>query len=547
MKNIFSILFSCIALTAFAQGGNGDLPGGEVEVVATFEAQLAEVERLEVKPELPPLEDKVNSQTYNNLPTRNLEVNYPAPTIRPIAMKREKLPDAYAGYVKAGIGLPNAFMGELGYGKRFGKKFDLGINADFLSMSNSKKVDNQKFRNIGAEVDGTYYLKDGIAVEGNIGFSSDKLHYFGYNELDEFADSTFLDSDVAQRFNLFEIGAKVFNGQQTVGDFNYSAGIDLYRLSDLYATAESGFDLKLQATKYFAGEHPLDIVLRTDFTAYEDTTKQNLNNFYLEPSFTYVGEGFKIRGGVNIVSSEDEFFFFPDAEVLVNVIGSTLSAFVGADGSLQKQNFRNLTEYNPYLKSRIDLTNNKWQYYYGGVKGAVSFFEYRAEVGYKKNDNLAMYLPEFDMATKRYIQRFTPVFDTVNIVRIGGSLSAKPIKNLEVRGTVNQNIYTLQNLEKPWHLPAFEVNATLLYKALGDKVLFRGDLFIENGVPFLNADGVADNLNGLFDISLGAEYFITKNIGAFLQVNNLANNRRQRWQNYPTLGLNALVGVTARF
>jgi len=46
---------------------------------------------------------------------------------------------------------------------------------------------------------------------------------------------------------------------------------------------------------------------------------------------------------------------------------------------------------------------------------------------------------------------------------------------------------------------------------------------------------------------LGAEYFFSKNIGAFLQVNNLANNRRQRWQNYPTLGLNALVGVTARF
>ena len=43
------------------------------------------------------------------------------------------------------------------------------------------------------------------------------------------------------------------------------------------------------------------------------------------------------------------------------------------------------------------------------------------------------------------------------------------------------------------------------------------------------------------------QYFVTENIGAFLQVNNIANNRRQRWQNYPTLGLNALVGVTARF
>lgn len=545
MKKLSSALLGVLcALSLFAQD---ELPGGEVEVVKTFEAQLAETERVSVKPELPPVEDQTQSQSYEQLPTRSLEVNYPAPTIRPLSMKREKQGDAYSGFAKVGAGLPNAFLGEFGYGKRFGKNFDFAAKADFLSMNNSKNVENQKFFNLGAGVDGTYYLKNGLAIAGNVDYSNEKLHYFAYNELEAFADSTFLDTDVAQRFSLFEVGAKLFNGEQTVGDFNYSAGIDLYSLSDNFATSETGFDLKLQATKYFADKHPLEILLHTDFTSYEDTMQQSLNNFYLEPSFTFTGEVFKVRAGVNMVSSDDEFFFFPDAEVLVNVIPSVVTAFVGTDGSLQKQDFRTLTDYNPFLKSRILLSNNQWRYYYGGVKGAVSIFEYRGEVGFQQNNNLAMYLPEFDLLEKDFVQRFTPVYDTVDIVRIGGSLTVKPLKDLEVRGTINQNIYSLSNLEKPWHLPVFELNATLLYKALEGRARVRADLFIENGVPFLNEVGEADNLNGLFDISIGAEYDFTQQIGAFVQVNNLANNRRQRWQNYPTLGLNALVGVSARF
>ena len=63
----------------------------------------------------------------------------------------------------------------------------------------------------------------------------------------------------------------------------------------------------------------------------------------------------------------------------------------------------------------------------------------------------------------------------------------------------------------------------------------------------INDDGEADNLNGLFDLSLGAEYQATENIGIFFQLNNLANNRRQRWANYPTYGINILGGITARF
>jgi outer membrane receptor for ferrienterochelin and colicin len=82
---------------------------------------------------------------------------------------------------------------------------------------------------------------------------------------------------------------------------------------------------------------------------------------------------------------------------------------------------------------------------------------------------------------------------------------------------------------------------------LDQKLKIRGDLYLQNGVPVKSAGLESRNLNPLFDISAGAEYQLTDNIGLFARLNNLLDNRRQRWQHYPVLGMNGLVGLTARF
>ena len=119
-------------------------------------------------------------------------------------------------------------------------------------------------------------------------------------------------------------------------------------------------------------------------------------------------------------------------------------------------------------------------------------------------------------------------------------------------GAVSQSFFSLDREEKPWHLPAFNVNVGARYTTTLDakketKLILRGDFFLENGVPYRDDDGNAQSLNGLFDISLGADFFFTKNIGGFVQVNNLANNKRERWHRYPTFGINAMLGIVARF
>lgn len=543
-KTAYIFFFSALFCgTVAAQGG---LPTETVDVIKNFDARLADAVRVQLKPELPALDTTTKRQAYN-ITAKTLRVEYLPPKIRPLSMKGDDVPKGYKGFARLGAGLPGAFYGEGSYHVFANKQFDMGINLLHHSANNSNKVENQRFSNNHAGLDATYFFEQGFAINGKLGYTRDVVHFYGYNDLNEELDTTrfsFEPEDIRQRFSIFDVSAKLFNGERTAADFNYNVGFDLYNLQDSYSARENGFDLRLEATKWFNEQNDLRVGLRTDFTSYRDTAKQSLNNFYLTPSFTIHGERFKVKLGAVVASHEDEFSFFPDIEAGANIVEGVVGIFVGAEGSLQKNTFRSLSTYNPFISSRIEVANTKYYHFYGGLKGEVSGVGYNAQVGYKSADDMALFLLN---GQNDSIARFDVLYDTVNIVNIKVAVSAPLFKGFELLGSVSQNIYSPKNEEKAWHLPALTVNVGAKYRTDDNKLMVKGDFFLENGVPYLDSNGEAQNLNALFDISLGAEYYISKNFGLFMQLNNLANNKRQRWQRYPVYGLNALFGITARF
>ena len=112
---------------------------------------------------------------------------------------------------------------------------------------------------------------------------------------------------------------------------------------------------------------------------------------------------------------------------------------------------------------------------------------------------------------------------------------------------VQTNIYSPQTQEKAWHLPGLDVNIGATYVTMEGKLTLKANFFAQNGVPYKNAEGNAENLNALYDLSAGAEYLFTEQIGFFIQVNNMLDNKRERWNHYPIYGLNGFAGVSARF
>jgi hypothetical protein len=562
-KSISHTVLFCFATMAaipgFSQTGN--LPVERVEVVKIFEAKLAESEKVHLIPELPKADSIIKKQNYS-VPTKSLTMVYPAPRIRPVSYKTgEEIPEVYKAFGRLGAGLPESILGEGAYRtivKPSDKTaYDVGLNVYHHSADFSDgDVENQRFGLTKIEGNGTYYFQQGFATSAKIGYQSDRVHYYGYstdkfnNNLDVPAES------VKQNFGTFDLGLQFFNGKVTQGDFDYRASLDYYNHADDYASRENGLDFGLGATKWFKNRHSLDFGLQTDFTWYNDTmvNSQTLHNYTLPLAFTYHGKTFKVKLGGKVISHDDEYFPFPDLEAMLNLTGNELAIYIGVNGDLKKNTFRSLSDYNPYIHTRLPsntLRNTKYFRVYAGVKGNMKLFEYTVEASYKPTNDLPLYRHKFRTADKQDIRYdFDVVYDDVDIINISGSIKATPIKGLELTGTLSQNIYDTRSEAKAWHLPSLEANIQALYVTKNNKLRGKAQLFIENGVPS-NDDRAGENrwnnLNSLIDLNLGAEYWFGKHFGAFIEGNNLFNNKRQRWRYYPTYGINALAGVTFRF
>ncbi|HXL55483.1 MAG TPA: hypothetical protein VN958_04450, partial [Chitinophagaceae bacterium] len=49
------------------------------------------------------------------------------------------------------------------------------------------------------------------------------------------------------------------------------------------------------------------------------------------------------------------------------------------------------------------------------------------------------------------------------------------------------------------------------------------------------------------DVNLGVEFTILPQLNGWVQVNNLFNNKYERWNQYPVLGFNVLAGIVYSF
>lgn len=541
MKNL-KYIYLCLVFGMYTFQATGQV-NEDITVKTKFEAKLKDAQKLELQPRFPDPDTSNMAMSYE-VASKLLNQKYDPPSIRPIAYKMDKLQKEYKGMAKLGAGTPSAVLGQLQYRGAVNRNFIAGIEVDHLN-GNNKKLDNQSFRETAGELQGTYYAKQGFQADASVGVDSRDYYYYAYNFIDTTQDLTVDKQDALQRYTKFDVGASIKNAERTVLDFNYGMGFDFYRLTDNYSSSEIGFKLNLKAQKWFKEKSYFNVDLETDLTRFEDTTIQNLHNFFIKPAFLFQGAVFNAKVGASLGVSEDVFFPFPDVTVSYEIL-DFLTVFAGADGTLYKNNLNNTSAYNPFINTTFNIQNTSIYNFYAGVKGSVGVVNYDAQVGVKQANDLALFLDNPDLENG-FRRTFEVLYDTATIFNINGTINTKEINGISFGGTVDLNTYSLAQAEKPWHLPTFSLNGFVTYTGLDNNLQVKADLFMENGIPYLNELGEADNLNALFDLSVGADYFFSDNIGVFLQLNNLANNKRIRWNGYENFGFNVIGGINARF
>ena len=538
-KHILFILFifSISGNVLFAQ--DDKLESESVEIVKKFEAQLAESDKLDINPSLPPVDSSNRFATYQ-INAQPLLIEYPAPDIKPIAMKSDDLAPVKRSFFKGGAGVPNMYYGELSHFGRIAERVDFGAGATYHRADNSSKNENQKFINTDVFLQGAYKIKDDAYLQSKVDFSERIDHFFGYDD-----EVISIPSDeVKQRFRTVNIGTSYISPENDIEKFNYGGNINLYTHGDRFDSREKGLAISGKVKKFLKREHPVALEILGDFSNLKDSTnlKQSLNTLTFRPTASFHAEKFKVLIGGNLVFHDSTFTALPIIEAIANVTGNKLVAFAGWKGNVVKNTYRSLTAYNPYLISNPNIFNSTYNDYYGGLKGKIKTVNYVAKAGYKTVNALPLFVQRMDDT-----KRFDVISDKAKIFYIEGTADVTLFKKLNVAAVVSKSFFDLETQQQPWHIPSFELNINANYTMLDDKLTLKADFFSANPVANISTEFEIEYLNTLLDLSIGAEYWVNETFGAWIDLNNLTSNKYERWKGYRTFGTNFMGGVVLKF
>lgn len=528
-----------------------DLPSGKVEVIKNYDAKLFDAEKLPLQGLLPNDDGIEKEYKYELNPLsrdKKMDIKYDAPNIRPVTMSAEKLPESYKGYLKLGSGYPASAFLEGAYSHTNQKSYFIDIFGKHYGIFSSPR-ESQVFSETSLGVSGTNYLEAGVAVNAHVGLDLNNYRFFGgYNE----GDTIFPGDPAKRKFTNIGAGLKIFNSKKNSNDIDFWAGFDIYGYKDNFAATERGFGLDIGATKWIAEKHNFTLQITNSLLAYGDTEKGKTNNVNIKPSFTFHGDVFKIKLGVNLVNSPEGFGFFPDLEASANIAGPSIMVFAGAAGDMYQNSFKRVSTLNPFVQTQFAEAavtqvgegpfNTKYYDFYGGIGGGFKSIKYRIKAGYKTNDNYALFIQQ---ATD--LRQFDILVDDVNIIYIGGELSATFFEKLTTSVNFLQQGASPRVQSKAYGIVPFQLGFNASWLTFEDKFRLKGDLNIASGSPYRNRFGSVGNGNPLFDLSLRGEYYFTEKFGAFLGLNNVASVKYQRWYRYPSYGFNVLGGISVRF
>jgi hypothetical protein len=225
--------------------------------------------------------------------------------------------------------------------------------------------------------------------------------------------------------------------------------------------------------------------------------------------------------------------------VAIDLLDDQFTVFAEIDGGVFNNSYLDIYKINPYLQlSQDKLTVRKYDASFGARGNIDNIFWYKTGVNFKKVDNfLSLYSIE-NYFSERYSKQ--------DIMTLFLKIGCKWNKNLDMKGDFK--FYSYSD-EKITNIPSFESMINISYK-VGKKWNFNSDIIIlgeRKVAKTIKPLFVTDNKPLILDLNIGANYKLNKHFNMYLNVENLLNKSYQRWNNYPVMGIKAIIGLTCSF
>ncbi len=427
-----------------------------------------------------------------------------------------------------------------------GRNVNGRVGLDFSHASSSKGyVDYAEWRDDIGGAYGEYYTKENT-FKANLRIKNSNYFYF--------ADSTVninpeRKDSIRNTFTKVEVNGSILKNYDREA-VNYDIGIrfqgyfDRWQDKDLHVSLLPKLNWKV--TDKFGAQ------IRSEFTFSNSTfggVQKSRFFLYLTPTVTYNTEKLNVEGGLKVNSFTEGTSKFKASPVLkanYQLIPKKLSATAGLLGEMHYLKYYDLIDQNRYLNRTPDIRPMRDAInIYLGVDGQLAkYFTYSTRVYTKKvKDQLIYFNPE----NAAYFQM---LYDS-NFTQSGLELALTFNKNDKVRAGVKGDFrsFRTSNIAKNFNMPGTKVDIWGSYN-FANKVWIGAEVYLfgprtmtlsNDSIPVEIKQGI------VADVNLSAEYRFSKRLSVFLELNNLLDNRWQRWYNYQERPFDIKGGLTFSF
>ncbi len=488
--------------------------------------------------------------TYSIAPIKT-ETNYNSTPIKPVKIKDDNIKKLNKGYVRAGYGTHQTLYADAFYNALRSKEFDAGVNFNYLGSSGKiKKFGETANNDAGFDAYGKKFTDLGVLSVG-IGLGQKTVHYYGYDR----RETIYSKKQTRQSFGNIDGNVKFDNYTNKDSEIKYNAGVSFngYRgKRDENKTTESSFVFDGNIGKELF-ENPASLRIILDYTKTSQPLLQDLSNtiFGLYPRYQLDVPSFIVLVGGNIefetAADETRYHLYPHAEAHYKLATDVLHIYAKVTGGLQKHTYKEITTINPYTNALVvpGNTNNKFEVSGGMNVKLDKEIVFSADASYNRMKDYLYYINNNQIEHEPVT--FTNVYDDAEIIKVHGQLQYERNEKFAFALGAEYNNNKPDTLYKAWYVPAVSVNLSGMY-SMQEKIIVRADLFYRTTRYAPAYDGsIYAKLKPYLDANLGVEYRYSKQLSAFLNLNNIGAVQYFQWYNYPSYRLQVLGGVTYSF
>jgi hypothetical protein len=557
LKNALILLLASIPFVSSAQRDKDSTTNRQVVIEAIYKPKFMDVQKIESVPVIDKPQIKASVFTYqikaHQVNTEKI-VN-PMPVADLIVNNESVYPNSF---IKLGYGNIRTPLAEIFLNNKQNKKYSYGAHYRFLqtnsNLNNSfADFSNHNFKGYAS----TYTENSELGIDVN--YRQNKFYYYGYDTSSKKLEVS--TKNLSRTINTFDARA-YFNSTASSkkklkhrSQFNYyNFGIDK-ALENQYA-----FNTKLYGNIPNFNELKncqLSAVLGVDYNTFKWDSLSSIKRLFIQidPRFEFEYEGLQITAGFNtsiFINGKDSAvpYFNPVIKVNYPLIEGVANLYAGIDGRYQKQSLRNIINTNPFT-SQYELSNmyENLKSYLGINAKMGASADAMFEIAYSDVSKMPLFVTRKD--SNFAVNSFSILYTQVSLLKFTAAFNYSLSEKVRIGVLGNFYNYEITEQAYPWQLPNLDAKMNMRFN-IKNKLYPHIDIMAFGAQKQKTMDintkiNTSNSIEAFYDISMGIDYRFKNKLSAFVQANNLLNNRYQRWYNYPVYGFNIIGGITMIF